>query len=268
MRKAIIVLVVVLILFFAVFQKVNVAVLNAENSSPVSYAEIAAGSGKYVADKNGKVSFFHSIFQDGITVNRIGFQKGTFKVPFSIVSTNDTVRLKQSDFTEIQKDLNTLLNSVSSYKYNYVLSSSTDGKTQMQRINSAFYKGNFEFSYDSDFTNAHYKVMYKNKQFYTFENGNWKELAGEEKNQFLNKNIVFISLSDLVSSIFPSSDPDSVECSFDRINFVWPNMHMEIMLSADGFISELTFESNTESQNIKIDLKVSDAGKRMSIPDE
>ena len=268
MRKAIIVLVVVLILFFAVFQKVSVTVLNAKNDSPVSYAEVTSGSGRYITDKNGKVSFFHSIFQDGITVNRIGFQKGTFKVPFSVGVTSSTIRIKQSDFTEIQKELSTLLNSVSSYKYSYVLSLTTDGKTQIQKINSAFYKGNFEFSYDSDFADTNYKIMYNNKQFYIFDNGNWKALTGEEKDKFVNENIVFISLSDLVSSIFPSSNPDNVECKFDRINFEWPNMHMEIILSADGFISELTFESSTESQNVKVDLKVSNSNKRVSIPDE
>ena len=268
MRKAIIVLVVVLLLFFSVFQKASITVLNANDDSPVSYAKIVTGYGKYITDRNGKASFFHSIFQSGITVNRIGFQKGTFKVPFSVVFSNDTVRLNQSSFSEIQEDLSTLLNSIHSYRYSYVLSSETNGKSETQKIDSAFSKGNFEFSYDSDFTNTHYKVMYKNKQLYIFDNGNWKALAGEEKDNFVNGNIVFISLSDLISSILPNSNPDSIKCNFDKIIFEWPNMHMEITLSADGFISELVFESNAENQNINVDLKISDINKRVSIPNE
>lgn len=268
MRRVIIVLLVVIVLFFAVFQKVSVTVLNAGDNSPVSYAEVATGSGLYIADRNGNTSFFHSIFQDGITVSRLGFKRGTFKVPLSIVLSRDTVKLKQADFAEIQKDLDTMLNSAYSYEYNYVLYSSDNGKTQTQKISSAFYKGNFEFSYDSDFTNAHYKVMYKDKQFYTFDNGNWKELTGEEKDKFVNENIVFMPLADLISSIFPGSKPDSVVCNFDSITFKWPNMRMEITLSPDGFISKLTFESNAEGQNIKVDLKVSNVNKKVKIPDE
>jgi len=268
MRKTIIVLFIVLLLFFTVFQKTSITVLNASDGSPVSYAKVVTGYGKYITNRNGSVSFFHSIFQSGITVSRLGFQKGTFKVPFSVVFSNETVRLNQSSFSEIQEGLNTLLNSIYSYKYSYVLSSNTDGKSEMQKIDSAFSKGNFEFSYDSDFTDTHYKVMYKNKQLYIFDNGNWKALAGEEKDNFVNENIVFISLSDLISSILPNSKPDNIKCNFDKIIFEWPNMHMEIMLSANGFISELVFESNTENQNINVDLKISNVNKRVSIPNE
>jgi len=267
MRKIIIVLVVVLILFLAVFQKVNITVLNAENNSPVSYARINTNAGSYVADRNGNASFFHSVFQDGIIVGRLGFQKGAFKVPFSLLFSSDTVKLKQSDFAEIQKDINSLLNSVHSYKYNYVLYSDTGGKAQTQKIDSVFYEGNFEFSYNSDFTNVHYKVMYKGKQFYILDNnGNWKKLTGEEKDKFINENIVFISLSDLISSIMPDSPPNNIRCHFDYIIFEWPNMNMKITLSEDGFISELVFENNSENQNIKVDLKISDINKRVSIP--
>ena len=147
-----------------------------------------------------------------------------------------------------------------------MLTTKENGKVRTQTISAYFNKGNFEFENKSDFTGTDYKIMYKKNQFYLFKDGEWSKLSEAEKDNFVNQNIVFMSVSDLIDSIFPSDNPNSINCSYDKIDITWDHMTMNLIVSKNGLLSAVTFKNNSSAQSTSVTVKIANMNGKVNIP--
>ncbi len=248
--KKLIILAIILVLFALLFEKINIFVEG--GGGPLPSTLVRLGNNEKFTDNTGKAELLKTIFQNTVELKRLGFSDKTVTLPFSLLRLSYNVVLEPVDYDTLNSQLNKMLTSFYSYEYNYELKVDSSGKTQTQTITAKFDKGNFYFSNKSDFTGADYTVIYKNKNFYLMKDEKEVPLQGEDKDNFVSENIVFLSASDIVSSILPDEKPDSISYQGNEIVLNWKNAQAILTVGNRGLLSELDFTHKTNTQSVEV----------------
>ncbi len=262
MKKFIIALIIFL-LFAMSFENVKLTVEGA--GGPVPFATVSLGNVSKLTDTSGNVSIIKTLFQNTVSVKRLGFKDLAATLPFSVFYLKYHIGLTPENYNGILSQLNEMLSGLSAYEYGYSLKVVQNGNSQTQSIYAKFNKGNFSFSNKSDFTGADYTVLYKNKNFYLVKDGERTLLEGEQKDEFIAKNIVFLSASDIVSSILLSDEPQNISYAGPNITILWKNAKAVLTVGENGVLSKLDFSQNTDKETIEVHFILTNPNGRVEL---
>ncbi len=249
MKKLIFVAIVLLLIALS-FENVKLTVQGA--GGPVPFAAVSLGNTEKFTDPSGEVEILKTVFQNNLKINRLGFKEIAVNLPFSLFYLKYNVALTPESYSGITEQLNNMLSGLQSYEYAYSLKVSSDNKTQTQVISAKFSRGNFIFSNKSDFTGADYSILYKNKNFYLINGSEKTLLEGEDKDNFISKNIIFLSANDLVSSILPGEEPQTISYSGNNVIISWEKAKAILTVGKTGMLSNLNFTQDTDSEHIEV----------------
>ncbi len=268
--KKVIVIVIVVICIFSLFVKREVTVLGSGNNSPVPYSLISLSHSQAVADINGRASFTSSIFQRRIKIWRLGFDEKEILLPFRFYYSENKVFMEEADYPEIKKQINAILQEMRSYSYSYNLSvTSEEGNTQTQAIQATYDGHNFMFDNKSDFTGVNYKILYKNDSLYLWKNDNFQLLQGEDKEKFTSQNVLFIGVSDIVTSLLPDRTPSDILVNKDIVHIMWNDetgtTDLLIKVGKNGFPMDFSFNNKSGGSVYTVQLKIQNINEQINI---
>ena len=269
MRKVIIIVIIV-ICIFSLFLKREIIVLDSRNNSPIPYASIVLSHSRVVADVNGRVSFISSIFQRRIKIQRIGFIEKGILLPFRFYYSKNKVFMEKADYPGIKKQISSVLQEMHSYTYSYDLSvTSKEGNIQTQAVQATYDGHNFIFDNRSDFTGVNYKILYKNGHLYLWKNDSFQLLQGEDEDKFTSKNILFIQISDIVTSLLPDKTPSDILADKNIVHIIWNgetgNTDLLIKVDKNGFPVDFSFNNKSKGNIYTVQLKIEHINEQISV---
>ncbi len=268
--KKIVIVVIVIVLLLGIFVRRNVSVANNSDGKAVPFVEILLPTGIVKTDSNGAATFVTSVFQRNVKLERIGFNEKGVKLPFRFFYSVSKFFLQQANYDVIKDQISSAVKKMHSYSYSYSLTSKGEsGNNGSQTIFASYENGDFLFENKSDFTQVHYKVLYKNKKLYLFKDGKFVLLSGNDKDEFTAKNIVFIPLEDFIGSFLLDNDPSTISVNGDKINITWNNAsgetNLTVTIDENDFPVKFTLYNKSENGTYNASLVISEINKRISM---
>ena len=194
----------ILLLLFAV-NFTSVSVLDKETRQPIAGVKVNF----FYTNNYGKVLFLDTAFDFNLSIARIGFTDTEVRVTYMpVFRSAGTVFLERASFDEIKDQVsNWALNKA---QYEYVFVSGTSSSNSQISITGRKKGDEYYFNFSQSDANGLNSVLVISKAdgFYVSEDGSPLRgpLSEQEKEEFINKNIVFIELSEVLNEMFYLKD--------------------------------------------------------------
>ena len=267
MKRTVILVLILLVLIFS-FSYSKISIYSAKTDKPISFVSVSRLNSVSHTDYYGNLSFFRTALPEKIKLSRIGYREKIAQLPFALFFSSKKFLLDTANYTEVQSEILDSLKKATSYEYSYHLTVSGKSNNN-QAITAKFNNGNFFFENSSDFTNAHIKVWYINGEMYESKNGGSPigPLNEQEKQALSQQSIVFLPITDLVSSIFPLETPLKIRDENNTLSFTWNNENMEIKVSEENYPGLINLDSNDIENNTtyKLILKIENVNGKVKI---
>lgn len=267
MKRAVVLILILFVLIFS-FSYSKLSIYSAKTDEPISFVSVIRPNSISHTDYYGNLSFFRSSLPEKLKLSRIGYKEKIVQLPFALFFSRKKFLLDAADYNEVQSEILDTLEKVTSYEYNYHLTVSGKNNND-QTITAKFNNGDFFFENSSDFTNTDIKVWYINGEMYESENGGpvIGPLTKQEKKALSQKSIVFLPITDLISSMFPLEVPSEMSAENDAITLTWTNKNMNIKVSEENYPKLINLNSKDVENNItyKVILKIENINGKVKI---
>ncbi|MBP8612466.1 MAG: hypothetical protein KBI30_00500 [Candidatus Atribacteria bacterium] len=197
MRRIIYVLIAIACLLL-LFNITDVTVIDKSLKLPVSGASV----NNFKTTDTGVVKFLDFSFNQFITVERIGYQTTKVKINYKPVYRKITIEIDEADVSSLKEQINKWVSSINDYKY--TLENIENGKTytftQIMNGNNIY----TNTTYNDGQTKTSEEIYVLGENVYVRKNDNDLQEITENKDEFLNDNLIVVSLSDVISDLFDS----------------------------------------------------------------
>jgi len=194
----------ILLLLFAV-NFTSVSVLDKETRQPIAGVKVNF----FYTNNYGKVLFLDTAFDFNLSIARIGFTDTEVRVPYMpVFRSAGTVFLERASFDEIKVQVSNW--AVNKAQYEYIFASGTSSSESKISITGKKKGDEYYFNFSQSDLKGLNSVLVISKAdgFYVSEDGSPLRgpLTEQEKEEFINKNIVFIELSEVLNEMFYLKD--------------------------------------------------------------
>ncbi|MGB9695424.1 MAG: hypothetical protein ACP5SB_03695 [Caldisericaceae bacterium] len=244
----------------------QVTVTDSKTGQPVSFAKV----GFFNTDINGKCSFLDAVFTTKLSVSRIGYENSDFNVPFGVLFKKIDIPLTEAPFNEIYNQISNYGSSLDNYQY--VLESSDKQAKSATLTTITAKKDGKDFYFKmaiSDNTGTKSTVaIVKGNDMYKSQNGEplVGPLSEQDKQDFEQTNIVFVSIQDVLASALPSDEPSSI--SFDKNSLImkWGDSEtFNLIIGEKGAIEKIAYTETNSPIQREGSLSISSGGITISV---
>lgn len=245
-----------IVVILLLFNMTEINVVDSSSGNPVSYAK----TGYFYSDEGGSAVFLGTNLSRKLLIHRIGYKDQTVDMPFSIFKRTEQVKIEQGNYQDLINQVSQWSDNLIRYKYTFSTNVIQNGTTESIDYTARQIGQNFYFETKSSGANAKTtEVISIGNNMYVSENGGAFSgpLSTTDKQNFVNKNIVFLSLNDIISGSFPSDEPEQINFNSNTIDIVWgTNNVAKIILDQNGGVSEVSFLQDSSGKTFKATLTV------------
>jgi len=255
MKNLIGILIFILILFF-VFNMTETTVIDANTGKPVSFAR----TGYFYADEDGKAVFLGTILNSHLNVSRIGYKSQITNLPLAFLKRTKKVNLDENDYKGLIDQLSEWSKNLRKYKYTFSTSLSQNSETEMVQFIARKIGQDFSFEMKSEGENGKTTrvVSIKDNMYIGVDNGSLQgPLSEEDKQKFINENMIFLPLNDIILDSFPLEEPQEINFDRNTIGILWSSSKiLNIYLDKNGNIGEIDFFESVPDKSFNATLKI------------
>jgi tRNA threonylcarbamoyladenosine modification (KEOPS) complex Pcc1 subunit len=196
MMRKIIYIIIAIACLLLLFNITDVTVIDKSLKLPVSGASV----NNFKTIDTGVAKFLDFSFDQFITVERIGYQTTKVKLSYRPVYRKITVEIDEADVSSLKEQINKWVNSINTYKY--TLENVENNKTYAftQIINGKNIYTNT--TYNDGKTNTSEEIFVLGENVYVRKNDSDLQEITENKDEFLNDNLIVVPLSDVITDLF------------------------------------------------------------------
>lgn len=255
MKNLIGILIFILVLFF-VFNMTEITVIDTNTNKPVSFAK----TGYFYADENGKAVFLGTILNNHLNVSRIGYTSKITNLPSAFLKRAKEVTLDENDYQGLVDQLSKWSENLSRYKYTF--STSLNQNSKMEKVQFIARKIGRDFSFEMKSEGENGKttrvVSIKDNMYIGVDSGPLEgPLSEEDKQKFINENMIFLPLSDIILDSFPLEEPQEINFDGKTIGILWSSSNiLNIYLDKNGNIGEIDFFESYPDRSFHATLKI------------
>ncbi|MEF3245578.1 MAG: hypothetical protein K6343_06350 [Caldisericaceae bacterium] len=252
MKKTLFTIVILLVVFLLMFVVEEVDVSDKSLNTGVAGAKV----NNFITDPYGKTVFLNFSFANLLSVERIGYKTTLVKLPFRLLFRKTDVQLEEGDAQYIKEQINSWLGSVIDYKYTFQNITKDKNYTFTQIIDGDNIYTKTLYTTNEKTTSLEIFVL--NGKVYTKEDGGSLREITENKEDFLDSNLILIPLSDVIYDFFSEVNEKVIFESPQKIVFIGKNANLTMELLTDGQPEKFTLEvlmPVEETSILTVDLK-------------
>ncbi len=236
MKKTLFTIVILLTVFLLMFVVEEVNVHDKSLKTGVPGVKV----NNFITDTYGKTVFLNFSFANLLNLERIGYKTTLVKLPFRLLFRKTDVQLEEGDAQYIKEQINSWLGSVINYKCTFQNITKDKNYTFTQIIDGDNIYTKTVYTTNEKTTSLEIFVL--NGKVYTKEDGGPLKEITENKEEFLDSNLIVIPLSDVVFDFFSEVNEKVDFESPQKIIFTSKNANLTMELLTDGQPEKFTLE--------------------------